>query len=102
PQASDASMTHAGPILTRLADYSPPPFLADLVRLELDLDPVRTTARCLISMNRANGLGADVPLVLHGEGLELVSVRVDGRPLSAGEYRQDTGGLTIFRAPDVF
>ena len=42
-----------------VADYSPPPFLADLVRLELDLDPVRTTARCLISMNRANGLGAD-------------------------------------------
>jgi aminopeptidase N len=41
-------------------------------------------------------------LRLDGENLELVSVALDGRPLSAVEYSLDATGLTIAGAPDVF
>jgi len=69
------------PALTRLADYRPPDWLVDQVGLVFRLDPARTIVSARLEVRR-NGRH-DRPLKLDGEGLELLSLAVDGvaRPL---------------------
>jgi aminopeptidase N len=84
----------------RLADYRPPEFLIDEATLEFRLEPRATVVEARLAVRR-NG-DHRRPLRLDGENLEIVSVALDGRPLSAVEYSLDATGLTIAGAPDVF
>jgi aminopeptidase N len=62
----------------RLADYRAPDYLIDAVELDIHLDPHATRVRAQLSV-RPNPKGlAGAPLVLDGDGLTLVSVRLDG------------------------
>ncbi len=74
----------------RLADYRPPPWLVDSVRLDFLLDPetTRVTSRVAFSPNPGTD---DRTFHLDGEGLRLVRAAIDGRP--AGP-RLDGRGLT--------
>ncbi|MDB5394697.1 MAG: pepN [Rhodospirillales bacterium] len=74
-------------------DYRPPDFRVRHLHLDFDLEPYATIVRSRIEIERANEL--DVALVLDGRKLELVSVAVDGRPLSAADYIRDAEHLTI-------
>ncbi len=82
-------------------DYAPPTRLIDAVELRFQLDPRETivTAKMRIVPNpRVQApLG---PLFLHGDELELRSVRVDGQPLADSELEADASGLRIPQAPD--
>jgi aminopeptidase N len=49
---------------------------------------------------KKNTVGA--PLVLHGEGLRLISLVLNGRPLMRSEYQLDAKSLTIPAVPDRF
>jgi len=40
------------------------------------------------------------PLVLNGEDLKLISIKLDGRKLSKGEYQLDETTLTITELPE--
>jgi aminopeptidase N len=60
----------------RREDYRPPDWLVPEIRLEFDLDPERTRVRATLSVER-NGTH-DRLLRLDGDGLKLVSVKVDG------------------------
>jgi aminopeptidase N len=60
----------------RREDYRPPDWRVPEIRLEFDLDPERTRVRATLSVER-NGTH-DRPLRLDGDGLKLVSVKVDG------------------------
>ena len=57
-------------------DYRPPDWLVPDVSLEFELDPDRTRVRSTLAVTR-NG-DHDRPLRLAGNGLEPLSVRVDG------------------------
>ncbi|HEY0877190.1 MAG TPA: aminopeptidase N, partial [Zeimonas sp.] len=82
--------------------YTPPPWLVDDVRLVFDLDPRRTRVQALLSVRRNPQAAPDAPraLVLDGEQLELLDLRIDGRPLEPAAYRLDDRSLTIERLPE--
>ncbi|HEY9234714.1 MULTISPECIES: aminopeptidase N [Phenylobacterium] len=84
----------------RLADYAPPAFLIDEVRLDFDLAPNTTRVKAKLTVRR-NGEHAQ-PLVLNGERLKPVSVAIDGRVLAEAERTIDAEFLTIPNAPDAF
>jgi aminopeptidase N len=86
-----------------LKDYQVPDYLVDRVDLDVRLDPASTevTARLSVRRNPAAGEGLP-PLVLDGQELELVSVRLDGEPLGANRYSVDEEHLTIEAPPAAF
>ena len=84
----------------RLADYRPPAFLIDEVRLDLSLEPNQTRVKATLKVRR-NGAG-DAPLVLDGVGLKLISLAIDGAALAASRYEVGPEHLTISDVPDAF
>ncbi|OVZ64350.1 aminopeptidase N [Pigmentiphaga sp. NML080357] len=79
------------PVTIRRQNYLPFPYDIASVKLEFDLDPDDTLVRSRLEVRRKG----DGPLVLNGEDLELVSVKVDGRPWDAGRYQLDEHTLTL-------
>jgi aminopeptidase N len=77
--------------VVRLADYRLPAWIVEHVDLEFDLGIDRTEVTARLSLLRQ----ADEPLRLDGEGLELLEVQVDGRPLGEGEYILSPASLEI-------
>lgn len=94
------------PVTIRRADYTPPAFLVDDVRLEFDLDHDDTLVRAALHLRRNpahRGVeGEPAPLVLDGEQLSLVELRIDGRPLAPHEFAIDGDTLSIPAAPERF
>ena len=88
------------PQAIRLADYTPPAFLIDEVRLDFDLAPNTTRVKARLNVRR-NGEHTG-PLVLNGERLKPISVGLDGRVLAEGERTIDAEFLTIPNVPDAF
>jgi aminopeptidase N len=96
-------MLRENPQAIHLEDYRPPRYLIDQVdlRFELGGDTTRVSSRLSMRLNPAAGDGERV-LRLDGEQLELLSLRLDGRELGDGQYRQDSEGLTIAEVPERF
>lgn len=91
------------PIVTYLSDYTPPNYLIDKVELGFDLDESRTEVTSKLSIRRNSSQpSGDKSLVLNGEALELVSIRLDGTPLNADNYRKKNETLTINSVPESF
>lgn len=91
------------PKTTYLKDYSPPEFLIDSADLRFDLHEQQTlvSSRLRIRRNPAASV-TDDGLYLHGEGLELRSLFIDGAPLAEDAYLLEPGGLRILQAADRF
>ncbi|HEY3486517.1 MAG TPA: aminopeptidase N [Gammaproteobacteria bacterium] len=85
-----------------LKDYKPPAFWVETVDLEFDLEPERTRVRSVMVLKRNPAAGSAAALELDGADLELLSIALDGRPLSTTEYRQSDMGLVIDSPPDKF
>ncbi len=83
-----------------LADYRPPAFLIDEVRLDFDLQPAATRVKARLVIRR-NGERGEA-LKLNGERLKAISVTIDGRRLPAADYQVDAEWLTIPGVPDRF
>ena len=93
-------MRDASPQTVYLKDYTPPEYLIDQVELDFDLDDQRTRVRAKMSVRRnPQSLADSVALKLWGEELQLLSIAVDGRPLSASEYLVGDEALIIHEAP---
>ncbi len=86
-----------------LKDYTPFPFSVSTLHLRVELDPEQTMVTARLAMAR-NPKSADrqAPLQLNGEHLELVSVSLDGRVLTAKEYDYNGSLLIITEVPDAF
>jgi aminopeptidase N len=84
----------------RLSDYQPYPFRLDSVDLEFQLDLVATRVKARLAFTRTGESGA--ALRLDGERLKLLSIAIDGAPLSSNAYQLDDESLTIADAPDQF
>ena len=84
-------------------DYRPSAFLVDTIDLRFQLDPAETIVNAKMRFRRnpeapASGEG----LLLHGEELELRSLRLDGAPLDASGFEADAQSLRIPNVPERF
>jgi aminopeptidase N len=96
-------MRDATPQAIRLQDYKPPAFLVSKVVLDVDIEPGAVQVRATLKLTRnAARAERDLPLVLDGDGLELVSVSLDGRTLAPDEFRVGAEGLILDKVPDSF
>ena len=84
-----------------LRDYAVPAYLVETIDLDIDIreGSTRVGACCRL---RRNPAGSGGPLVLHGEELQLESLRIDGRTLAPEEYRIQDNLLTVERVPEAF
>ncbi|MDA1099434.1 MAG: aminopeptidase N [Proteobacteria bacterium] len=96
-------MTNDTPKTIHLSDYLPPAFLVEKVTLEFDLEPENTRVLARMSLRRNPEHGnAAAPLRLDGEGIELISLALDGRVLAGEDFAVDEAGLSLAEAPDGF
>jgi len=88
-------MKDAAPQPIHLADYRPPSHLVDSVHLTFRLSPKDTRVKSKIAF-RANPEGLDEGnLRLDGENLRLITLSLNGKPLTAFDYLLTPEGLTI-------
>jgi aminopeptidase N len=83
------------PPTIKRADYCPPDWLVPEIALDFALAPERTIVKAKLSVERRGDHAR--PLVLSGEELELIAVRVDG---GATEIRRDGSDLIIILTGD--
>jgi aminopeptidase N len=82
----------------RLKDYHPPDWLVETVSLDVSLHPTATRIRAAIAL-KPNPNTTAAPLVLDGDGLSLVSLKLDGAALPADSYVATSDNLTIAQPP---
>ena len=88
-------------IPVRLQDYHPYPFSISHTSLVFDLHPTRTLVTSRLILDRKpHDWAKDAALRLDGVGLDLLSVEINGQPLSAQDYQLDETGLTLKNVPD--
>ncbi|MCB1683771.1 MAG: aminopeptidase N [Pseudomonadales bacterium] len=87
---------HPGEIL--LADYRPADFAIDHTELTFAIAEGTTTVSSRLQVRRRSSDPA-TRLRLDGVDLELVSVKVDGQPLSSNAYQADATSLCLFDLP---
>ena len=83
----------------RLQDYRPPEWLVDRVSLDVSLHPTSTKVKATLSL-RPNPATAAAALVLDGDGLNLVALRLDGSPVPETSFVATPDGLTIPQPPN--
>ena len=96
--------------LVKLADYTPPAFTTDHHDLHFTLSGDLVVLRHEQNFRRIQALTDERgwkiepvrDVVLDGEGLDLRSIRMDGRDLDESEYRVEEGRLTLFNVPETF
>src|SRR3569623_1598102 len=80
-------------------DYTPPSYWVETVEIGFDLDPALTRVAARTRLKR-NPASRNKAIVLYGEELELVQLRMNGRLLAQHEYQLMDGALHIAKAPD--
>ncbi|NOY14321.1 MAG: aminopeptidase N, partial [Deltaproteobacteria bacterium] len=86
-----------------LHDYQTPAYLVKQVYLVFLLDDSATRVRAQLQMYRnPDRDGRSEPLVLDGEGLQLLAIKLDDNALAASDYRLDAEHLTIVDPPESF
>jgi aminopeptidase N len=81
-------------------DYAAPDYQVDTVDIGFDLDPVETRVATRMELIRASSSAAN-EIHLHGNGLKLTQLRMNGVRLSKNDYVLDSSGdLRIFNAPE--
>ncbi len=98
PESRDPA---AAPSETRLADYRPPAFLVDTVRLDFDLVTHATTVRSRLALRRNPAAGGREALRFDGAGQPVRALALDGAALDARHWRLDGDSLVIDAVPDA-
>jgi aminopeptidase N len=83
----------------RLSEYRPPDWLVETVDLHVNLHPTQTPVRATLKLTPNPAAGAPAPLTLDGDGLTLVSLKIDGAPVAKDAYLATPDGLTIAQPP---
>ncbi|KAL4336014.1 hypothetical protein GQ457_07G008760 [Hibiscus cannabinus] len=81
-----------------LKDYKSPAYYFDTVDLKFSLGEEKTIVASKITVF-PSAEGTFSPLVLDGEDLKLVSIKVDGKELKEGDYHLDSRHLTLPSPP---
>jgi aminopeptidase N len=84
-------------------DYQPPDYWVNAITLHFELEEEASLVSSELSISR-NVSQADQakPLVLDGETLELLSLKLDDRELNPNEYQVDSEQITIYKVPERF
>ncbi|HTL47821.1 MAG TPA: aminopeptidase N [Verrucomicrobiae bacterium] len=96
-------MSSDKPNVIHLKDYRPPDFL--IPQTGLDVELLQTAARVKTCLHLRRNPKADspkAPLVLNGERLKLITIRLNGETLKPSDYTVNETHLTIPTVPDVF
>jgi aminopeptidase N len=80
-------------------DYQPFPFHIPTVDLTFELDPHATRVTSVLTITRRDGVSANTPLMLNGEDIELVSLKVNDQAWPADSFVLDDTGLVILNLP---
>ena len=80
-------------------NYTPPGFWVDTVEMGFDLDPKKTTVTTRTTLKR-NLDSSEKDLILSGESLKLVQIRLNGQKLPRTAYQIDKNSLRIFNPPN--
>jgi aminopeptidase N len=91
-------MTTNQPTRIFLKDYKAPSFKVQSIDLFFNLHEKETQVKAKQSIEKLE----ETPLVLNGEGLKLLSIRIDGIELSAADYFVTEDSFTIRSVPDFF
>ena len=91
-------MKGGSPKAIYLDEYQSPDYLIETV----DLDFLLTEQNATVSVTTQFVKQKEAPLVLNGQELKLVSVKIDDRLLNDSEYSCDADFLTIKELPDRF
>jgi aminopeptidase N len=85
----------------RLSEYRPPDWLVETVELDIKLHPTRTPVRATLRLKPNPAADAPAPLQFDGDGLTLVSLKIDGAPVAVDRYVAKPDGLTIAQPPQA-
>ncbi len=80
-------------------DYQPPAYLVESIDIGFDLDPGHTRVAARSTLQR-NPQSKQKELILHGDSLQLLALRMNGKTLGKREYSLRNGTLRILNAPD--
>ena len=86
------------PLSFRRLEYLPPVYTFEQVELDIALDPARTIVKSRLELVPGKGFVPDAPLVLLGQELEFVSLRINGEAHRHFELTPET--LTIHSLPN--
>ncbi|WP_419913240.1 aminopeptidase N [Hoeflea sp.] len=84
----------------RLEDYKPTAFEIETVDLTFRLDPARTIVTSRLSMRRRNGEPAS-PLVLDGDELTFVELKIDGHAAGSDRFEASPSRLEVRDLPQT-
>lgn len=82
------------PIIFKREDYRPPNFSVDSLSLDIELNPSKTIVNSTIKLKRLR----TGPLLLKGEGLELLALKLDGKAYV--DYTLANDSLELKNLPD--
>jgi aminopeptidase N len=86
-----------------LKDYQPPAYRIETVNLQFDLEETKTRVRSTLTVvcnhDRKDGIR---PLVLNGEDLLLLSIRLDGQLMQGHDYKLENQTMTLLPVPERF
>ncbi|MEH6569931.1 MAG: aminopeptidase N [Halioglobus sp.] len=95
-------MRDAKPGTIFLKDYQPPAYLISRTELDFELFEDHALVHSKLSMFRNPEGAADSELVLHGQDLTLLSVKLDGVTLAEDAYQTGEQSLTVAVVPAQF
>jgi aminopeptidase N len=84
-----------------LKDYKAPDYHIETIDLHFHLGEEYTTVCSQLAISRCPEAEVS-PLVLDGEELELLAIKLDSQTLTEKDYQQDTKSLTFPHVPDRF
>ncbi len=85
-----------------LKDYRPADYCIETADLSFELDPTRTLVRSRLCIVRRGDVDGAPPLLLDGQDIELLSVRLNGQGLNPGDYTVGPDKLAIEAPPAAF
>lgn len=88
------------PKMIKLSDYKAPDYLVETIDLTFHLDSTKTLVQSKMKMKSNNTTKA--PLVLNGEELNLISVKLNGEKINDYVYSTETQTLTLSHVPESF
>jgi len=83
----------------RLKDYRPPDWLVETVALDVSLHPTQATVRARLAL-KPNPDAPAAPLVLEGDGLNFVSLKLDGAEPASDSFLVTPDQLTVPQPPN--
>lgn len=89
-------MKESGPRIVKLEEYAPSPFLISDIFLTFDLHENNTNVKSILKIKRNESVNNNFnELILDGQDLKLLSLKLDGEELTKDKYTQTSEKLHI-------